>query len=840
MVMPDGESAYLVDGDGRVRPYVLDTGSLGDPFPAIGDVAAGTSVLTGSTDGRLLAQAWRENINDGPTTVAVFDTSTGGLQFPPLVVDGAVWSATFTPDAAYLALAIDVEAQLLVVDSATGAERASAPGITVPPLGGETGAEPQVGGVLPSQRPPSVALAGDELLLGAADGSLRVFDAVTFEQRRSIALAADTLVSIRPLDDGTVLTAGRRGRALVDPTTEEVLWQRDQGLSDIGDGASGATCRHLAVFEKRGRFYCANVYGRLAEYDLSSGYSTGVLDAQNGNTGPLWPAGDGTELVSFGDNEAVVTRWRLDGSGPITHLVAPGFRGWRFNPSGNRILVEQGEVFEGRPPRVIDVATGDVVRVLDGLINADWIDDDTVGGALLGSRGEVEGASIDLPDGDLVGNGFIIDPIPNYAGLEPGKERYLFHYGRGTDATLRQLDGSAQRFGPEIFVDDLFSYAISRSGHRVAAGTKGGVEIYDGVTGEQVGAIPGDDLRGVFITVTDQLFVSSLGGELTMYDLDSLQPIRTFGGSRGFITQVLGTANGTIIATNGGDHNVILYDVATGVRIGTPITIPDEESNLIALSLDGRWLSAGGEASDGSHPTKIWDLDPASWTVAACRVAGRNLTRATSGHPTSATSPRTGRHVRSTRPIADHWSDFGLPSPVGWRPRSVFEWSALEADGVDLSRKLSKFVGRPRRFADTGRRPQACSRRDRLFVRARRSTTSLTTSVAAAATSPAMMPNASQPSAPTTRTTASQVRFRFDTWALLSSSRHPTRRRTLCPGERCEIPITVNGATSAGRTTMITHAIEITDLTERYGPATVLDGLSSARRCATTRRRLSR
>ena len=74
-----------------------------------------------------------------------------------------------------------------------------------------------------------------------------------------------------------------------------------------------------------------------------------------------------------------------------------------------------------------------------------------------------------------------------------------------------------------------------------------------------------------------------------------------------------GTADGTLIATNGGDHNVILYDVASGVRIGTPITIADDESNRIALSLDGRWLSVGGEAADGSHATKIWDLDPEHW-----------------------------------------------------------------------------------------------------------------------------------------------------------------------------------------------------------------------------------
>jgi WD40 repeat protein len=627
IVMPDGESAYVVDATGRVRPYGLDTGSLGDPLPAIGDGNPGNSVLAASADGRWLAQAWRADLREGPTTVGVFDTSTGTLRSMPIAIDGTVWSAAFTPGAVGLALAIDEGARLLIVDAASGAERASAPGVSVPELGGEALPEPQAGGVGPTPRPPSVALAGDELLLGAADGSLRAFDAVTFERLRTVWLTPDTLASIRPLADGTLLTAGRRGTAHVDPAGGgQVIWQHEQGLANISDGSSGANCRHLAMVEQIGRFYCADAYGRLAEHDLKTGYVIRLLDAQNGNSGSLWPARNGTELVSFGDNEAVVSRWRLDGSGPITHLVAPGYRAFSFNHSGDRVLVERGGPLEDNS-RVVDVATGDVVRTLNGLINTEWIDDDTVGGAIVNASGQVVTAHIDLPNGDLVSDGFVVDPIPAGAGRLPGKERWLFIYRDGTDATLRQFDAQAQRFGPEIFVDGWFGHSISRTGHRIVAGTERGIEIHDGFTGELVDTIPGDDLRGVIITVTDQLFVSSIGGELTQYDLDSLDPIRTFGGSRGFITLVLGTADGTLIATSGGDHRVILYDVASGVRIGTPITIADEESNRIALSLDGRWLSVGGEAASGSQPSKIWDLDPEHWATAACRVAGRNLTR---------------------------------------------------------------------------------------------------------------------------------------------------------------------------------------------------------------------
>jgi WD40 repeat protein len=89
----------------------------------------------------------------------------------------------------------------------------------------------------------------------------------------------------------------------------------------------------------------------------------------------------------------------------------------------------------------------------------------------------------------------------------------------------------------------------------------------DGSTGEQLGTIPGNDLRIAFITVADQLFVGSLGGALVQYDLDTPAPIRSFGGSGGAIQELDGTSDGSTIAARGGDGNVSLFDVATGNRV---------------------------------------------------------------------------------------------------------------------------------------------------------------------------------------------------------------------------------------------------------------------------------
>ena len=130
--------------------------------------------------------------------------------------------------------------------------------------------------------------------------------------------------------------------------------------------------------------------------------------------------------------------------------------------------------------------------------------------------------------------------------------------------------------------------------------------------------------HGGFITVADQLFLVSTGGELTHYDLDSLEPIRTFDGSLGFIQEVIGTADGSLILTRGGEGWVNLYDVASGIRIGAPIPIPvEDEFQTVSIALDGSRMAIGGGIENGYQ---IWDLDPDHWVEAACRLAGRNLT----------------------------------------------------------------------------------------------------------------------------------------------------------------------------------------------------------------------
>ena len=324
-------------------------------------------------------------------------------------------------------------------------------------------------------------------------------------------------------------------------------------------------------------------------------------------------------------NEPVVARWRLDGSGPITRLVAPGWDVVDLNPTGEQLIVDRFVETGLIDSQVVDTSTGEVVHDLDGLLTAAWLDADTVGGAVTIADGIMDLGHVDLDGGSAVPDDFVLDPAPTDGVTDAGKEVPLLDFDDGEQRTIAPLDLETRRVGTPIPIESSISLTISRTGHRIGVGRDSGAVLFDGETGEQVAEIPGDDDKGVYITVADQLFVSTYGGEITQYDLESLEPIRSFGGSRGYVQRIHGTADGSLIVTGGGDLAVSLFDVATGLRVGTPIQLVRDEFNDFALSLDGRTLAIGGGAERAG--VQIWDLDPARWTTAACEVAGRNLTR---------------------------------------------------------------------------------------------------------------------------------------------------------------------------------------------------------------------
>ena len=600
IVMPDGETAFQGD-DGLVRDLDLDTGARGDALPAAGDDLGG-ALLRSSPDGRLLAQvAYPASASDPSTTVAVYELSTRQLRFEPIVLDDWVESATFSADGTRLLLDLAPDGRVIAVDTADGRTAATVPGVGV----SADEQFPQGGGI--------TTVGDSHVVAGSSIGLVRVLDSDTMEVTATLTAPPRTTNTFRSVGD-VVIGSGSNGIVRIELDPPSVLW--DQSTED---------CGNLLVLAAS--FFCGDDAGSIVEHDIESGLPGRVIDAQNGNSGSLWTAQSDTELVSFSGGEPLFARWRLDGSGPVTSVVAPGWVVRDVSPDGTRVFVEKWDGTYNSPGdtntayRLVDRATGDTIADLPDLIGPLFLRDGSVIGAMMTDDG-IRVAHLDESSGQIVADGPILDALPDYISADPGKESAVGSFVDGSSATLRTIDLDTLQFGDGFTVDGWSTSAISRSGDRIAAGTDRGIEVYD-ASGTEVGSIPGVLSLGVYITPADQLFVATIGGELTQYDLDTLSPVRTFGGSLGYIQEIYGSSDGSIIAVRGLDRTVSIFDVDSGIRLGAPISIPDGDAEVIGLSLDGTTLVLGGGATNG---VQVWDLRPQAWIDGACRLAGRNLT----------------------------------------------------------------------------------------------------------------------------------------------------------------------------------------------------------------------
>ena len=64
-----------------------------------------------------------------------------------------------------------------------------------------------------------------------------------------------------------------------------------------------------------------------------------MLDPHQGTVGDLAVSADETELITFSHNAPVISRWRLDGTGPVTTRVGEGPISGEYDPTGTMLLV---------------------------------------------------------------------------------------------------------------------------------------------------------------------------------------------------------------------------------------------------------------------------------------------------------------------------------------------------------------------------------------------------------------------------------------------------------------------------------------------------------------------
>ncbi len=393
-------------------------------------------------------------------------------------------------------------------------------------------------------------------------------------------------------------------------------------------------CPFLALADAAGTVYCGSYFGQLEERSLADGDRTGrTLDPQIGGVGDLSVSEDGRELIAFAAQLGVVSRWRLDGSGPVTRVVARGRVATDGYLDGRLLTSRRTALLAGRVPdhvAVWDPTRDEPVARVTGAADAVWVTS-----RLIGVRWPDDAPDLyDVESRKRVLPEFVDDEADQTWRSRDGSRLYVSYTDpegpRPSTFRIRTFDARTLReAGRVIAVPGTFrvrSVAPTPDGSRlvvtsIGTGISGRTEVFDASSGARiVSGVPGDEQT--VLSSTGTLVGASPLGELTAYDVRSLKPVGTFAGARGPVSSLQFSDDGRTLLVTSPDQTVQVYDVATRLRLGDPIVSESPRTE--------GWLRPDGDgvAVNTRGGVALWQLDAQHLAGAACDLAGRNLTRA--------------------------------------------------------------------------------------------------------------------------------------------------------------------------------------------------------------------
>ncbi len=338
--VPGTHRAVIASGN-RMHVMDLDTGELGPLFHHPVADNDNQQVLRVSGDGRRVAQLLfdpaqmdtcghyeRLVVDDGRgcTLLTVFDIETRRPVFGPVPTPFSGGDLAIDHSGGTVAVTGGFDGDLATYDVDRGTRLGTLSGLPRPADAfnwRDTG-----------------AVAFDRqgrLYLGSMNGPVRVVDPETLQVRRRYEApprSTHNFLTVTP--GGLLVGTGDEFIVAIRGTTGREVWR-----VDLRDRPRHWPCQAAAVAAELGLLYCGSLHGEIEERSLRTGQLTGVRrDRQLGEVGDLAIAHD-NELVSF---SAGIQRWRLDGSGPVSRLIAPGaFTDAGYDDSGRLLdLVATG------------------------------------------------------------------------------------------------------------------------------------------------------------------------------------------------------------------------------------------------------------------------------------------------------------------------------------------------------------------------------------------------------------------------------------------------------------------------------------------------------------------
>ncbi len=328
-----------------------------------------------------------------------------------------------------------------------------------------------------------------------------------------------------------------------------------------------------------------------------------VLEGQDGPVTEVAFASEGT-LLSAALNGTVAVRDAADGAIESTLRLPGEVLSVSADPTGPRMAAG------GTDTLVVARLDGEERRDVD--IGSAWANQ-----VAFAPDGSAVAVALDNRDGD-----------PDIGGPGTGSVRFV-----------EPETGSF--IGPTIDLDEAArGVTYAPGGEVVAVVTENNlVHFYDTADGREIGE-PIANVDAPFTAVAfspdgSRLAVGIASGAVRQYDADTHQPIgEPLEGDPNGVFGVAYSADGSLLAGSSvGFSTTRLWDARAGRPLGSRLTggrvpysyrtflVEEFMASRPAFAPDGRSLVTPG--FDGA--TVLWDIDPASWSEAACAIAGRDL-----------------------------------------------------------------------------------------------------------------------------------------------------------------------------------------------------------------------
>jgi WD40 repeat protein len=460
---------------------------------------------------------------------------------------------------------------------------------------------------------------GSTILSAGDDGTVRLWDADTGEERQMIPVLPGVVRDVRfrlVVRDAAWSPSGDRF-VTVDQAGTVRVWQLPREASPVGGRGTAEELMALSghaggltgvAWSPDGiRLATAGQDGAVKVWLTATGEATVSINAHDGEVESVAWSPDGVRLATTGA-DGTVKVWLADTGGEVftfRGVTTPYHLAW--SPDGVRLAV-RGD----NDARVLDLARElpQLVGHTDTVVDAQWSPD----GQRVATAGQDGSVRIwDMASGEELS---VLDVYPNGAGFlawSPDGERIVT---TGRQQPARIWDVASGELLLEVPLGDpegeFFYYANwSPDGSRIVGSSAPHYHavVFDARTGETITTVTGDSCGFPFARWSPEgdRFITSCAFA------DGDTPARIWTGTTGALLEVLESHDGVTnrarwspdgrrVAAAYGSGPIKVYDVANGETLLTFAGHPNSAS-AIAWSPDGERVASGDE--DGM--VKVWD-----------------------------------------------------------------------------------------------------------------------------------------------------------------------------------------------------------------------------------------